>query len=346
MDKKIPHLILTVDYELFGNGTGCIEPCITIPAKRMLEIANEYSAKITFFTDAIEFIKMEQEKEFFAGILKIKKQLSESVQDGHDVQLHVHPQWMHAKYLNHQWDLDFSAWRIADLKQEEILSVFEASISWLENVVRSENKSYTCNTFRAGGWCIQPSEKIVDALQQVGIMMDSTVAPNFQNLSQGEWSNFSSVPNKPFWLTDSDVCSETDTGIFEIPIATGKISKLKHIQVLKAAKKQGMAKGCIGSYQGPDGKYQVIKGKMGKLLRLGNVMLDFSTMTSDVLIEITKQWIEKYSHVETPLPIVAIAHTKNFTSTSEKALKEYLSWAKREGLVFSTYTNWLGVIDD
>ena len=73
----------------------------------MLSIANNYSAKLTFFTDALEFIRMEQHKNFSDGINRVKKQLSTSVLDGHDVQLHIHPQWKQAKYEDYQWHLDF-----------------------------------------------------------------------------------------------------------------------------------------------------------------------------------------------------------------------------------------------
>ncbi len=346
MTKNLPHLILTVDYELFGDGSGCIDQCIVTPAEKILKIANQYSAKVTFFTDAIEFIKMGQEKEFDEAINRVKKQLSGSVHNGHDVQLHVHPQWLQANYLNHQWKVDFNAWRIADLKQEEILFVFKESIHWLDNVISSDNLNYTCNAFRAGGWCIQPSEKVIQALQQIGIKIDSTVAPGFRNLSQGEWSDFSNVPNEAYWLSNRDVCNDSASGIIEVPIATGKIGKFHHLNVIRNAKKQGMAQNCMGSYQGPDQLYQKTKGKLGKLLHLGNVMLDFSTMPSDVLIAITKQWIEQYSSLEKTLPIVAIAHTKNFTKASEIALEEYLSWAKDENLIFSTYSDWLDAINE
>ena len=39
------HLILTVDYELFGNGSGDIVNCVIKPTAMMLDIADRYNAK-------------------------------------------------------------------------------------------------------------------------------------------------------------------------------------------------------------------------------------------------------------------------------------------------------------
>jgi hypothetical protein len=76
-------------------------------------------------------------------------------------------------------------------------------------------------------------------------------------------------------------------------------------------------------------------------------MLDLSTMPSAVLIEVTRQWLEKHADSKgQPLPVVAIAHTKNFTASSEVALAEYLDWARDAGLEFSTFGQWLEAVDD
>ncbi len=43
---------------------------------------------------------------------------------------------------------------------------------------------------------------------------------------------------------------------------------------------------------------------------------------------------------------MAIAHTKNFTVASERNMSEYLAWAKNEGMIFSTYGQWLEAINE
>ena len=70
-------------------------------------------------------------------------------------------------------------------------------------------------------------------------------------------------------------------------------------------------------------------------------MLDISTMPVDVLIEITKQWLSRFGDCNKPIPIVAIAHTKNFTEASERNMLEFFTWLNNEQLTFSTYGQWL-----
>ncbi len=340
MTNSPPYLILTVDYELFGDGSGCIEHCITLPAERVLEIANKHDAKVTFFADAIEFMRMEQELKYSNSVGQVKNQLFDSVHNGHDVQLHAHPQWVGAKYLDDIWHVNFNAWRIADMGQSDIYTLFKSSIEWLEKNTSSEGYTHTCNTFRAGGWCIQPSDSTIRALIKHGFKVESSVAPGMYNTQKGEWSDFRRTPDSPYWYVERDVCIDSGSGIVELPIATGHISKVRHLRAIRTARKAGMAPGCVGSYQGPGSKFQSIMGKLSKLRNLGHVMLDFSTMPSDVLIAITEQWIARHQRHSGPLPIVAIAHTKNFTAESAKNFEEYLRWATEKQYQFSTYGQW------
>jgi hypothetical protein len=73
-------------------------------------------------------------------------------------------------------------------------------------------------------------------------------------------------------------------------------------------------------------------------------MLDVSTMPADMLIEITRQWILRFGEDESPIPLVAIAHTKNFSPASEQNMAAYMAWAKGEGMIFSTFGQWLDTV--
>ncbi len=340
-----PQLILTVDYETFGDGSGCVEHCIVNPASRLLEIADYHGAPLTFFVEVLELQAMERVPFFQVEVNKVKNQLKKAVSGGHDLQLHIHPQWENATWSgNEGWELALNDWRIGDLSFDKCLRLLNKGKLWLEELVSEERTPYQCIAFRAGGWCIQPSKDVVRALLKLDFRIDSTVAPSFRNIAKGEWSDFRNWPKKPWWRTSNDVCTDEGFGLYEVPISTGSINPLNHIKTLwslRSADGGGLAPMCQGTYQGPDGKFQAYRGKIGKLLRLGRVMLDFSTMPSKILIAITKQWIKRYSTSDAALPIVAIGHTKNFTFRSELALSEYLTWAKKEGIVFSTYGKWL-----
>lgn len=308
----------------------------------MMSVADRFGAPLTFFVEVLELIEMESAG--IVGVPAVKSQLVDAVKRGHDAQLHLHPQWRKARNLGHGgWELDMSAWRIGDIDRESLASMLHSGKSWIHELL-AEIPDYRCIAFRAGGWCIQPSQIVIEELEKSGILIDSTVATGIYSATKGEWSDFRKAPDKPFWKVDSDVCVEANSGLWEIPIAAGKISRTRHLGAVcasRAAGEGGLAPGCSGSYQGPAGGLQKKFGKIGKLLQLGMVMLDFSTMPADVLIDVTSMWLDRHG---ADVPVVAIAHTKNFTSSSEKALGVYLEWAEREGVGFATYKDCLGMM--
>ena len=340
------HLILTVDYEVFGNGLGRIDPCVLAPAQRMMDIADPFGALLTFFVEATEFMVME--KAGVAEVYQVHQQIAWAISHGHDAQLHLHPQWEGAfRQSDGSWRMDNARWRIGDLPFEESLRILRESKKWLENVARKGSPQYRCLAFRAGGWCIQPSQEVLRALGELGFQIDSTVAPALRNTLPAEWYDFRTAPLKPYWKTDRDVCADGVSGLWEVPIATGKIGKWRHLRALKSARASGeggLAPGCRGAYHGPDSRLQGLRGKIGKVLRLGQVMLDVSTMPADVLIEISRQWISRMGGSMRPIPLVAIAHSKNFSPASEQNMAAYMAWAKGEGMIFSTFGHWLDTV--
>ncbi len=83
--------------------------------------------------------------------------------------------------------LDLSRWRIADLSDGEIRVLLKEGRTWLEDLARSRQPDYRCIAFRAGGWCIQPSERVVRTLRKLDFLIDSSVAPGMRNTTKGEW---------------------------------------------------------------------------------------------------------------------------------------------------------------
>lgn len=337
------HLILTVDYELFGDGSGCLDVCVLQPAERMLQIAARFDAPVTFFAEALEFIALSNEQ----GDDRATVQLQKALAYGHDVQLHLHPQWAGACFdIDRGWQVDMARWRIGDLPAEEVEGLIRQGKQWLKVEVAANVPGYRCLAFRAGGWCIQPSAHVIQALRREGFMVDSTVAPGQWRPGCGEWSDFRAAPDLPFWKTQEDVCIPDPQGLWEVPIAAGSIGRLRHLRSLTAARKQadgGMAPTCTGSYRGPaNGIFHRLWMKSARLAQLGRVMLDLSTLPAQDLIDVTRQWLARYGETNgMPIPIVAIAHTKNFSRASEEAMGRYLSWASDVGIRFSTYGQWL-----
>lgn len=337
---------MTVDYELFGNGTGCVDACVLRPAERIVAVAERFGVPITFFVEALEFIAIADQ----SHDRRPQTQMRDALLRGHDIQLHLHPQWATAaRDAGGNWKLDMARWRIGDLNAAEARSMLGDGKQWIEAEIGSTVPGYRCLAFRAGGWCIQPSVHVVAALRESGFAIDSTVAPGQWRHGSGTWSDFRRAPALPFWKTDDDVCRPAADGLWELPITCGSIGRMSHIHALALARRHsdnGMTPECNGSYQGPqEGRLSRLVGKSARAAQLGNVMLDFSTLPGNQLIRITRKWLERHAdNREGPIPVVAIAHTKNFTPASETAMSEYLDWADRQGFIFSTYGTWLGAV--
>ena len=90
-------LVLSFDYELFGNGSGDVRGDMIGPAERLLTICDRYGAKVSFMLEVGEYWAMkraEQEGSLrldYSPSREIEQQVRDAVQHGHDVQLHLHP---------------------------------------------------------------------------------------------------------------------------------------------------------------------------------------------------------------------------------------------------------------
>lgn len=342
------HLILTLDYELFGNGSGCLTHCVVLPAASCLQTLEKFNAKMEFFVDTTEFLALNRYQDVFGrGMAEVEQQLIAALESGHRLQLHLHPQWSEATYHEGTWDLAMSKWRIGDLGEREIQQCVDEGLAYLAELEQRSSctSAENCRVFRAGGWAIQPAGKVLSVLISRGIEMESTVAPGAYNPSVGDWYDFRKSSRLPLWPIDTDVLKQTDDdakSLIEIPITTANIGRLKHAKALKEHKSSAtLPSGCAGTYDGPNSRFQDLKGKVSKLLRMGHVMLDFSTMPGWMLVDITKQYQKEFSAAEGPIPIVAIGHNKNFTERSNANLSYWMDWiTEQNDIQFSSYAQW------
>jgi|GEM_PF-448311 len=336
------HVICTVDHEVFGNGSGCVDRCVVDPMTRCLAEMDRHRAVLTFFVDSAEFLSMRMAGgRLGEACTRVESQLADAAADGHTVQLHLHPQWLNAAWMEGQWRLDFSRWRIGDLSTDEITSLIESGIRYLRSVVGPDPR-HLC-AFRAGGWAIQPARDTLAALSRNGVVIDSTVAPGCYHSAKGDWYDFRDCPDAPCWPVADDVCRAANPqALLEAPIATARVGRFVHARALREHRSgPTLPEGCEGSYDGPNSRLQSLLGKVGKAMRMGRVMLDFSTMPAWMLIQICEDYRNRYHKASGPIPIVAIGHGKNFTERSEQNLRLWLSWVDRQAdMKYSDYRQW------
>ena len=227
------NILLTFDYELFGDGSGDIINHLVRPMYNILKACDKHNIKITIFFEAIEYIKLKDEwnKGNRMGyeknpIREINKQVRHAVNNGHDVQLHIHPQWKNAKYYNNKWNLDYTNWRLGDFNIPDnnysIKNLLQDGITEINNIIMPINNKYKCIALRAGGYNIMPSNNVYNAMVDVGLKVDSSVFPGGYEegcLSRYDYRDVT-LDKDYWWASDEDIRlpSLSKSDIVEIPI--------------------------------------------------------------------------------------------------------------------------------
>src|SRR5690625_1174101 len=222
------NIILTLDYELyFGKQTGSVKQSIVKATDKLLSVLDVYNIKAVFFVD-IGFLKRLQEVK--TGISQLEEDytlltnhLKRLSQDGHDLQLHIHPHWKNSTYQNGSWNIDTEKYRLGQWSEKEIHEIISSYKSLLSGFC-TQNHVFA---YRAGGWCIQPFNKIKKALMDNEVWLDSTVYQGgFQN-DDTHFFDFRNAPDLPKWRFEEDPLQVDESGYFmEIPIASFKVSPL------------------------------------------------------------------------------------------------------------------------
>src|SRR5947207_7968796 len=107
--KPTIHLALTHDWELRGDGSGDIEQIQFTPMLKLLELYRKHGARTTFLPDVMQqlaFRRLEREHSELKLLAdRWDQHAREAFQNGHDLQLHLHPQWLSSQYENAKWRL-------------------------------------------------------------------------------------------------------------------------------------------------------------------------------------------------------------------------------------------------
>lgn len=223
--------ILTFDYELFGSGRGCVFKHLVEPTEKILLILERYDIKATFFIEQLEvksILNRASENPsnslYQAEADAIMLQLKKMIKAGHDLQLHLHPQWFNATYKNSNWDLNFNWWRFSSLPltstdkaQPAKVSLLKDGKKYLESLLKEFDSGYRCIGFRAGGYNLGFNEASVRALENAGLQYDSSLCPGYVVSTTLSAFDFSAFKNhKPFKLAEE---------LYELPLLTAR-SKL------------------------------------------------------------------------------------------------------------------------
>lgn len=219
MSKK--KLLITYDHELFlGHRSGSVQQCMTEPAEKLAEIMDRHSIKGVFFVDTTCLLRLRGMAETSAlcraDLDEVLRQLKMLSRSGHYIFPHLHPHWTDAVYdpETNNWSLtDTSHYRIHKLDADERKRIFSESVRLLEDVI-TPSPGQSIDSFRAGGWSVQPFEDLEPLFREFGIRNDFSVQRGFYQFTDAQHFDFSICPEKDIYRFSHDVCSEDQDGPF------------------------------------------------------------------------------------------------------------------------------------
>ena len=319
------NVLMTFDYELFlGQRSGTIMKCLIEPTNRLLKTFEQNGIKNTiFFIDTTYLLKLENHsnQKSQENLQVISNQLIEIFDKGHYVFPHIHPHWKDAKYIEEidQWDLsDIRKYKFANLNQVQIDALFDKSIELLSKILNIEKSSF--DSYRAGGWSIQPFEKVKSSFLKYGIFNDMSVAPGKKVESSLQSFDFLQAPMLPYHFSEDPSLLDNHGDFKEYPISVlNQVSKFSNNKLLMKINWRIGGKS-FGDGIGAGAVYSKSFGSEKLMLSL------------DQPVFINWKYIKKYVDENSYLHF--ISHPKLLSEISFKWLEKVISVLKNEGSEF------------
>jgi hypothetical protein len=319
---RIRHLLLTVDYEIFGNGSGDVRQHIVDPTERMARACERHGVPLTVFFEAEEYVAFEQNAARLRASLGydpaelIRQQVADLARRGHDFQLHLHPQW-------HGTSLDESGkWRLCrEHETVDHLFATQAETSdyiarrqrLVEDLVASSGVRRSVIAYRAGAFSARPGRKLLPALAANGFLFESSVARGLLRRSPHYTLDYRDVTNpKHLWRVADDVGLEQVRGpLWEIPVHSELKRRFRQITPHRLRAKfsrnipRAQQMDMVDRFANPRRPLQLLKS----LLEPVPIKLDFHNMTPSELMGMIRRasWKPDLGPVDV---LVLIGHTK------------------------------------
>ncbi len=177
MDMRI-YLAFVDDWEIRGDGSG--DPTkIQFPRLRELtRLFGERGIRGSFCAEVMQQLTFRRFQDQYPHLRdwadEWEQTVTEAFRQGHDFQLHIHPQWMGASYDGVRWNLP-APWSILQHSREDAAQMVEAGIDLLQRLLQPIRPEYRCIGFRGGAWCLAPSPFMLDLLASNGIQFDISI---------------------------------------------------------------------------------------------------------------------------------------------------------------------------
>ncbi len=299
------HLILTLDYELFGNGKGNVSRHIIQPTSDLLKICKKMNVKVTIMPEMVEIEMFKKYDSILKNDLgyspfkKIASQLNKAKNKGHDIQLHIHTQWLNAVYINHKWILSKNIMsNILDFNNVEKINIIKRQKQLLSDILnQNQNKIFALRLSNIS-WKQAPKSTI-PALKKCNIKVHTLKA------SENKYTN------GYFYLSKD---------IVELPIFSIKNKQWKSItptRIFQAFYRLFNGSNFLGGGKISSNPFQVLN-------RVVFSKFDYCKQTAYEMEKFLIFALKKYSKAKVDIPIVLIGHSKDFHLNS-KNLERFLN---------------------
>lgn len=214
-------ILITLDYELFmGQKTGSVESCLLSPMNSFISMLDRYRIKATIFVDAAYLLRLNELKDKYHNLKTDFELISDHLryleQDGHDIELHFHPQWIYSDYDSKQWIMDFEHYKLSDLPENILNASFNSAKLLLEEIVGKK-----IIAFRAGGYSLPTYSGYIDLFKSNGIKIDSSVLRGACVNSKYQKYDYRNIPKDSIYSFSNSLFVKDNKGQFcECSIST------------------------------------------------------------------------------------------------------------------------------
>ena len=231
-------IIFTLDYELFLNDiTGTVNNCLVKPMQEIQKICEKHNFRLTIFVDAAYLYRLTQLKSDYSSLEEDYQTTVDNIKwlvsHGHDIQLHIHPQWYYSNYDGKEWILDWDHYKLSDMPRDYAFEVFGKSKDLLDSII-----GYKTTLFRAGGFSIQDFDYAA-CFKQYGIIGDSSVLPGSMVRHKTHSYDYRKSLRCVYKFTENIDVEQQDGAFWEFPISLSKsVNIIKYLSI----KRHWMAK--------------------------------------------------------------------------------------------------------
>lgn len=352
-------LIITVDYELPADGRGDVCRHMIDPVNSLQDVCEAAGANLTVMVEIGELWAFERAvNEGYKRTLgydparAIRAQLIELIRRGHDVQLHLHPQWINALWDGRRWLLDYAHYFLTDLFELDMATLLRRGREDLERLLQPSSPHYRCVGFRAGNWNTQPAHRYLGALRAAGFESDTSVfkwglasSPSVRFDYRQAHSNILA-----WYAREDDInAASGGPGILEVPITaqlvpiTTLLSLRRALVMCKLLYEERPVREAVRRARGRGdhlGSAVVGRSWIRTLFGRSPCKLDFCKLSAKELLRIIEDLLDAHRDQANtvPAPLVLIGHSKHVGAHKNLAtFLERIRTSHRDRIKFSTY---------